>query len=235
MGHRTRSQRKGSSGVYKAPSHRYKYKIRYPKAGKTIHGKVIDIIFDCARTAPLAKVKFEDGMKGYILAPESITIGERICIGENAPVRIGNTLPLKNLPEGTLLHNIEVAPGDGGKLIRSSGSFATLVSKKEGECIVQLPSGVMKTFKSKCRATVGIVAGGGRKEKPFVKAGKKYHAYRSKAGPFFRVSGVAMNVVDHPFGGGGHQHIGRPSTVSRGTPPGRKVGLISAKRTGKRR
>ena len=235
MGHRTRSQRKGSSVVYKAPSHRYKYKINYPKADKPLHGKVIDIIFDSARTAPLAKIKFETGKKGFILAPESLKTGERICIGENAPIRIGNTLPLKNVPEGTPLHNIEITPGDGGKLIRSSGSSATLISKKEGECIIQLPSGVMRPFKSECRATIGIVAGGGRKDKPFVKAGKKYHAYRSKAGAFFRVSGVAMNVVDHPFGGGGHQHIGRPSTVSRDRPPGRKVGLISAKRTGKRR
>ena len=235
MGHRIRSQKKGFSVVYKAPSHRYKYKISYPKVDKTLHGKVIDIIFDPVRTAPLAKVKFENGKKGFILAPESIGIGEDIYMGEDAPIKIGNTLPLKNLPEGTLLHNIEITPGDGGKLIRSSGCSATLISKKEGECIIQMSSGIMKPFKSECRATIGIVAGGGRKDKPFVKAGKKYHAYRSKAGAFFRVSGVAMNVVDHPFGGGGHQHIGRPSTVSRGTPPGRKVGLISAKRTGKRR
>jgi len=235
MGHRTRSQRKGSSVIYRAPSHRYKYRIRYPRPGKTISGKVVDIIFDTARTAPIAKVKFENGEKGYLLAPESLGVGEYISIGEDAQVRLGNTLPLEKIPEGTFIYNIEKTPGDGGKLVRSSGSFATLISKKEGECVVQLPSGVMRTFKSKCRGTIGIVAGGGRKEKPFVKAGKKYYAYKSKAGPFFRVSGVAMNVVDHPFGGGGHQHIGRPSTVSRDAPPGRKVGLIAAKRTGKRR
>jgi large subunit ribosomal protein L2 len=200
-----------------------------------MQGEVTDIIFDPARTAPLAKIVYEDGTKGVILAPESIQIGEEIQIGDDAEIKIGNTLPLKKLPEGTPLHNIEIRPGDGGKLIRSSGSSATLISKTEKECMIQLPSGTMKSFDANCRATVGLVAGGGRKEKPFVKAGKKYHAYKSKAGTFFRVSGVAMNVVDHPFGGGGHQHIGKSLVVSRNRPPGRKVGLISARRTGKRR
>ncbi|MEA1994002.1 MAG: 50S ribosomal protein L2 [Euryarchaeota archaeon] len=235
MAHRIRSQRKGRSDIYKAPSHKYKYKTEYPRTDKTLRGEVIDIFFDPVRTAPLAKIRFENEGKGIILAPESIKTGQKITIGEDAPIRRGNRLPLKNIPEGTYLHNIEIIPGDGGKLIRSSGGFATLLSKEGDKCNVQLPSGVIKPFKSNCSATIGVVAGGGRKEKPTIKAGKRYHAYKSKAGKFFRVSGVAMNVVDHPFGGGGHQHVGRPSTVSRDRPPGRKVGLISARRTGKRR
>jgi large subunit ribosomal protein L2 len=95
-----------------------------------------------------------------------------------------------------------------------------------------MPSGYFKVFNPKCRATIGVVSSGGRKEKPFLKAGKKYKYSRSRNRLYPRVRGVAMNAVDHPHGGGGHQHLGRPSVVGRNTPPGRKVGQIAAKRTG---
>jgi large subunit ribosomal protein L2 len=97
-----------------------------------------------------------------------------------------------------------------------------------------MPSGVLKWFNPKCRATVGIVAGGGRVDRPFLKAGKKYHKMKARAAKYPRVSGVAMNAIDHPFGGGNRKHPGRPTTVSRNAPPGRKVGQIAARRTGKR-
>ncbi len=235
MGKRIRAQRKGRSDIYKAPSHRYKYKAKYPKTEGVLKGEVVDILFDPARSAPLAKVLFENGEGRFILAPESIKTGQEIYIGEDVPLKIGNRLPLKNIPEGTYIHNLETVPGDGGKLIRSSGAFAVLLSKEEDKCVIQMPSGIIRPFKSNCKATIGIVAGGGRKEKPIIKSGKKYYMYKSKAGKHLRVSGVAMNAVDHPFGGGGHQHIGRPATVSRNTPPGRKVGLIAARRTGRRK
>ena len=99
---------------------------------------------------------------------------------------------------------------------------------------IQLPSGKFKTLDSRCRATIGIVAGGGHKEKPMAKAGKKYHTYRSKPKRFPLVKGVAMNAVNHPHGGGGHPHVGRPSTVSKNAPPGMKVGRLSS-RKGRRR
>jgi len=103
-----------------------------------------------------------------------------------------------------------------------------------GKTIVQLPSGKMKKLNPKCRAVIGIVAGGGRTEKPFCKAGKKFHRMKVRATKWPTSRGVAMNVVDHPFGGGGQQHCGRPKTVARGTPPGRKVGSIAARRTGRK-
>jgi large subunit ribosomal protein L2 len=98
-----------------------------------------------------------------------------------------------------------------------------------------MPSGKTKWFNARCRATIGIVAGGGRVEKPFVKAGNKYHKMANTASNWPRVRGVAMNVIDHPFGGGGHQHTGRPKTIARGTSPGRTVGSVAARRTGKSR
>ena len=129
---------------------------------------------------------------------------------------------------------VEFKPFDGGKSARASGVYAILVAHENKRTMVQLPSGKMKWVSSKCRATIGVVSGGGRIEKPLLKAGKKYNMMKSKAGKYPRVSGVAMNSIDHPFGGGGHQHPGKPKTVSRGAPPGRKVGSIAARRTGKR-
>jgi large subunit ribosomal protein L2 len=104
-----------------------------------------------------------------------------------------------------------------------------------GKAIVELPSGELKAFNPQCRATIGVVAGGGRKEKPFLKAGNRHYAAKAKGKKSMGVRGVAMNAVDHPHGGGNRQHPGRPTTVSRHAPPGRKVGSIAAKRTGKRR
>lgn len=130
--------------------------------------------------------------------------------------------------------NIENKPGDGGQLARSSGVYAVLIAHDMGKTVVQMPSGATKWLNPMCKATIGVVAGGGRVDKPFVKAGKKYHKLKTRAAKYPRVSGVAMNAIDHPFGGGGWQHPGRPKTVSRRASPGRKVGSIAARRTGKR-
>jgi large subunit ribosomal protein L2 len=110
---------------------------------------------------------------------------------------------------------------------------ATLITHDRDAAVVQLPSGEVKRLSPRCRATIGVVAGGGRTEKPLVKAGKQYHKQRARGTKWPRVRGVAMNAVDHPFGGGGRQHPGRPKSVSRNAPPGRKVGDISSRRTGR--
>ncbi|MEM0350819.1 MAG: 50S ribosomal protein L2, partial [Archaeoglobaceae archaeon] len=165
------------------------------------------------------------------LAVEGIGTGDWIYAGEKVEIAPGNTTYLKNIPEGTPICNIEKIPGDGGKFVRASGTFALVVSREEDKVIVQMPSGELKAFHPLCRATIGVVAGGGRVDKPFVKAGKKYHKMKSKAAKWPRVRGVAMCAVYHPFGGGKHQHVGRPKTVSRNAPPGRKVGSIAARRT----
>ena len=236
MGHRIRSQNRGRGGpTYRAPSHKYKAALKH--AGKndtTLAGRVIDIEHDPARHTPIARVLLDTGGKVYALATEGLGVGDNITWGPEAEIRNGNTLPLRLIPVGAYVCNIEARPNDGGKFVRAGGVQAMVVGKSEtGQVGVKMPSGRQKWFHGECMATVGIVAGGGRGEKPFVKAGKKYHKMKSQACKWPRVKGVAMNVVDHPFGGGAHQHVGRPKTVSRGAPPGRKVGHIAARRTGK--
>jgi large subunit ribosomal protein L2 len=174
----------------------------------------------------------EDGTTHTLLAHEGLSIGAQIQFTTKSVIKPGNIVPLDAIPEGTPIYNIETSPGDGGKLVRSAGTYASVVSHGDG-VIIKLPSGSHKKLPSRCRATIGVVAGGGRKEKPLLKAGKKYHAIASKARKYPIVRGVAMNPVNHPHGGG-HTGLGRPSTVSKGAPPGRKVGTIAAKRTGKR-
>jgi large subunit ribosomal protein L2 len=170
-----------------------------------------------------------------MLITEGVGVGTAVACGADAEVKNGNTLPLGNIPAGSYICNIESRPNDGGKFVRSSGVQAIVVDKTSDRVGVRMPSGKTKWFNAGCRATIGIVAGGGRVEKPFVKAGNKYHKMRNTASNWPRVRGVAMNVIDHPFGGGGHQHAGRPKTIARGTSPGRTVGHVAARRTGKSR
>ena len=153
---------------------------------------------------------------------------------ENKEIEMGNVLPIGVITEGSPIYNIELTPGDGGKLVRAGGTSATVASHDAKKTVIRLPSGQFKTLDSSCRATIGTPAGGGRKDKPFLKAGKKHIAYRKKGKQYPVVRGVAMNPVNHPHGGGGHQHVGKPSSVSRDAPPGRKVGNIAAKRTGRK-
>ena len=153
-----------------------------------------------------------------------------------ANIDVGNVVPLSCLPEGTIVCNVESKAGDRGKLARCSGNSAAIVSHntETGKTRLRLPSGSKKIVPSTCRAMIGIVAGGSRNEKPIMKAGVCYHKYKAKRRGWPAVRGVAMNPVDHPHGGGNHQHIGVPTTVSRRRPAGQKVGLIAARRTGRR-
>jgi large subunit ribosomal protein L2 len=194
----------------------------------------IKLTHDPARSAPVVKVSFDNGEERLILAPEGIAVGDKIACGISAEVKPGNILPLAEIPEGIPVCNIEGRPNDGGQFARASGTYATVVSHERGKTVVQMPSGELKWMNPRCRATIGIIAGGGRVDRPFLKAGKKYHKMRTRAAKYPRVRGVAMNVIDHPFGGGNRQHPGRPTTVSRNAPPGRKVGQIAARRTGRR-
>jgi large subunit ribosomal protein L2 len=228
MGKRIIAQRRGKGSIYKAPGHRYVADVRYPAIEG--RGVVRSLRNDPARTAPLAFVEFPEGTFP-LLAPEGIGIGDEFAVGEEALYSI---LRLRDVPEGSAIFNVEINPLDGGKLIRSAGTYALLVSKDDKSATIKLPSGKFKRVSVDCRATVGIVAGGGRKEKPVLKAGKKRLIIKNKPKVFPKVRGVAKNPVDHPFGGGAHQHTGKPKTPGRNTSPGRKVGSIAAKRTGKR-
>jgi len=234
MGKRLIQQRRGrAKGRYNVPSHTHKGNIEYGPE-KEMKGVVEEILHDSGHTAPLAKVRLENKKTMLVFATEGISVGHEIKFTEEKDCEIGNILPIGIIPEGFPVYNIERVPGDGGKLVRAGGSNATVVSHDAKRTVIRLPSGQFKTLDSSCRATIGVPAGGGRKDKPFLKAGKKHHAYRKKGKQYPIVRGVAMNPVSHPHGGGGHQHVGKPSSVSRGAPPGRKVGNIAAKRTGRK-
>jgi large subunit ribosomal protein L2 len=236
MGRRIRGQRRGRGGPsFRAPSHRYKSDLQHRKTedGDVISGTVVDIEHDPARSAPIAAVEFEDGDQRLVLAPEGVGTGDELQVGISAAIEPGNTLPLAEIPEGVPVCNVERQPGDGGTFARASGTSADLITHDRDATVVQRPSGEVKRLDPDCRATIGVVAGGGRTEKPFVKAGNKHHKVKSRAITWPRVRGVAMNAVDHPFGGGGRQHPGKPKSISRDAPPGRKVGDISSRRTGR--
>ncbi|ERH07500.1 MAG: ribosomal protein L2 [Halonotius sp. J07HN4] len=236
MGRRIQGQRRGRGGpTFRAPSHRYKAELSHKKSEETdtITGEIVGIEHDPARSAPLADVEFEDGDRRLILAPEGVAVGETIQVGVSAEIKPGNTLPIGEIPEGVLICNVESSPGDGGKFARATGVSAQLMTHDRNVAVIQLPSGQVKRLNPECRATIGVVAGGGRTEKPFVKAGNKHHKMKARGTKYPRVRGVAMNAIDHPFGGGGRQHPGKPKSVSRDAPPGRKVGDIASKRTGR--
>ena len=236
MGRPLRQQRAGKgSSTFRAPSHRYKAELEHKatKDEETAVGEVVAIEHDPARSAPVARVEYSDGEERHVLVPEGVGVGDEIQAGVSADVEPGNTLPLAEIPEGVPVCNVEINPGDGGKIARSSGTSATLITHEKGGAVVQLPSDEVRQLDPECMATIGVVAGGGRLEKPFLKAGKKHHKMKNKGGKWPKVRGVAMNAVDHPFGGGGRQHPGRPKSVSSNTSPGRKVGDISSRRTGK--
>ncbi|MFP4001149.1 MAG: 50S ribosomal protein L2 [Thermoplasmata archaeon] len=230
MGRRIIPQRRGKgSPTYQSPSHRHLAKPGYPKSQET-EGEVIDIHHAPGRTAPLAEVEFENGETSFVIANHGLWVGEKIQVGPEAKIEKGNVLPLSQIPVGTFVYNIEVEPLDGGKLVKSSGTSATVIAQDRKETVLKLPSGKFKSIDNRCRATVGIVAGGGHTEQPIAKVGKKAKGLRSKAKRAQKVRGIAMNAVDHPHGGGDHQHVGVPSKVSSNAPPGRKVGNLSSKK-----
>ena len=207
-----------------------------------IKGVVKDIVHDPGRGAPLAKVVFRDPYKyklrtEYFVASEGMHTGQHIFCGRKAQITVGNILPLNAMPEGSLFCNVEQYAGDMGAFAKTSGSYAIIVSQSEedNKTKLKLPSGVKKTVSGNARAMLGIVAGGGRIDKPVLKAGNQYHKYKAKRHVWPRSKGVCMNPVEHPFGGGNQQHLGKPSTVRRDIPHGRKVGLIAARRTGRLR
>jgi len=234
MGKRLIQQRRGrNKGRYNTPSHKFRGNVSYINDRDTT-GVIEEILHDPGRTSPLAKVRLANNQTTLVIAGEGMYVGQKIKFTETKNQEIGTVISVGSIPEGFPIYNIELVPGDGGKLVRAGGSGATIVSHSGNTTVVRLPSGRFKTIDSTCRATIGLPAGGGRKDKPFLKAGMKHYARRKKGKQYPIVRGVAMCAVSHPHGGGGHQHVGGPSSVSRGAPPGRKVGNIASKRTGRR-
>jgi large subunit ribosomal protein L2 len=230
MGKRIISRRRGAgSGVYTSPSHRHHGPVYLPPPSVVGEGRVMTIQQAPGRSAPVADLQVADGSLVRVIATAGLATGDMVALNRGSVDR-GSLLPLGEIPDGTLVSNLEVHPFDGGRLVRAAGTSALVVAHTGREVTVQLPSGVFKQFLGACRAQVGTIAGGGRGERPFIKAGKKVNAFRSLARPAFKVRGVAMNPVNHPFGGGAHQHVGRPSSVSSGTWPGAKVGRFGPRR-----
>merc|ERR1711966_260086 len=247
MGKMIRAQRKGAGGIFKSHNRTRKgaAKFRVLDYGEKhgyVKGVIKELLHDPGRGAPLAKVAFKHPykfktVKENFIAAEGMYSGQFVYAGKKAQLKIGNILPISEMPEGAIICNLEQRPGDGGKLARASGDYASIVSHNPdtGKSRVRLPSGSKKIIQSTCRAMVGICAGGGRCDKPMLKAGRAHHKYAVKRNCWPHVRGVAMNPVEHPHGGGNHQHVGHATTVKWNAVPGQKVGLIAARRTGRLR
>jgi large subunit ribosomal protein L2 len=199
-----------------------------------IQGQIVKIFHDPGRGSPMASIKLETGETYYTVVSEGVYEGQRTQIGGKASVEMGNVLPLGKIPEGTMVCDIELSPGDGGKLARSSGSYATVVAHTPDGTILKLPSGKNRYINDLCRATVGVISGAGRVEKPFLKAGAKFHLMKAKGRVYPRTRGIAMVAAAHPYGSS-KRSAHRVRVVSHGAPPGQKVGLIAARSTGKRK
>ena len=243
MGRVIRAQRKGRGSVFKSHTTHRKGAARlrsidFAERSGYLRGLVKEIIHDSGRGAPLARVVFRNPYKykadkETFIAAEGMYTGQFIYVGKKASLTIGNVLPVGQMPEGAVICNVEEKLGDRGALARASGKYCTVVGHADNTTQLKMPSGKKKSVPLLARAMVGVVAGGGRIEKPILKAGRAYYAAKAKRNMWPKVRGVAMNPVDHPHGGGNHQHIGHPATVGRHTPHGAKVGLIAARRTGR--
>lgn len=220
---------------------------KYPKYSRNEQdlpreGLVEEIVHERGRNAPLMFVAMQDKEekckkeKVVLVAVEGMHTGKKIYFGDKVPLELGNVLKVKNMPDGTIVCSVEKNPGDGGSMSKTCGSYASIVgyNPEKNETRIKLPSGIKRVISGDCRAMVGVIACGGVHEKPLLKASRAYYMYKSRGqlGTWPRVRGVAMNPVDHPHGGGNHQHIGTSSCVGRHASSGQKVGQIAARRTG---
>ena len=220
MGKSIIAQRRGKgSKSFRIPPGGQRFIPQY----KPEKGVVVDILHDLSRDAPIAKIKYTSG-EDYMVAYKGLRVGDT---SDNFGVA------LSKIPESSPIYGLETYPNSGPKMCLTPGSFAIILSKTEKNCVVQLPSKKTKVLNLTCRATIGVPAGEGRDEKPWVKAGKKFHAMEIRGKMYPRSGGVKMNPVNHPFGGS--TGPGGSMSISRHAPPGAKVGAIASRRTGKRR
>jgi large subunit ribosomal protein L2 len=230
MGKRIISQARGHGSLsYRVRRQAYKYKIKYPMSeGKA---KILDLIHSAGHTAPLLKMLIKDE-SFFIPAFNGAVVGDETTIG-GQEVKPGNILMLKNIPVGVQVYNVEINPGDGGKMIRTSGSSAIVFKRYDHNKIsLTMPNKKELILSGDCRATIGVIAGEGRTFKPFIKAGKKFYKMKARNKLWPRTSAVKMNAVDHPFGSGRGKRI-KPKIAKRNAPPGTRVGHIRPRRTGR--
>ncbi|HJM75672.1 MAG TPA: 50S ribosomal protein L2 [Dehalococcoidia bacterium] len=180
--------------------------IDFKRDKEGVPGRVAAIEYDPGRSARIALIFYVDGEKRYIVAPDGLVVDDRIVAASDAPISLGNTLPLSEIPTGTLVHNVEMQPGRGGQLGRSAGSGIQVMAKEGGYVLLRLPSGEMRQILERCKATIGTVGNPEHQQVKLGKAGRKRHRRRRP-----QVRGSAMNPNDHPHGGGeGKSPIGMP-------------------------
>ena len=190
---------------------RQKYRIiDFKRQKDDMQATVIGIEYDPNRSANIALIQYEDGEKRYIIAPQGITDGDKVISGDKVDVKPGNCMPINNIPVGTLIHNIELNPGQGAKLVRTAGQSAQLMAKEGKYAHVRLPSGEMRLILARCRATIGVIGNADHENVKIGKAGRKRHM-----GVRPTVRGSVMNPVDHPHGGGeGRAPIGHAGPLT---------------------
>lgn len=215
---------KGSSGGrnsqgrvsvrHRGGGHKRRYRIVDFRRGKDqVPAKVAALEYDPNRSAHIALLHYLDGEKRYVLAPVGLRVGDKIVAGPEADIKPGNALPLKNIPTGTMVHNIELKPGRGGQMVRSAGASAQLMAKEGDRALLRLPSGELRYVPVRCRATIGQVGNTDHENVSIGKAGR--NRWRGKRPG---VRGIAMNPVDHPHGGGEGQSKGNHPTSPWGQP-----------------
>jgi len=235
MGKRITQQARGKGSLtFRVRPKAYRFKITYPNLNAKGKGKIIRLFNSAAHSAPLAKIQIE---KQIFICPaaDGVYEGQEIMINdkrEKQNLEIGDIIKLKEIPQGTKIFNIELSPGNGGKIVRSSG-FSGVVATKDDKGVEVLINKRKLKLNENCRAIIGVVAGDGRLMKPMLKAGKSHHIMKSKGRKWHRTSPVKVNAIDHPFGGGRGKRI-KSKTAKRNSPPGKKVGHLSPKRTGKK-
>ena len=196
---------------HRGGGNRQKYRIiDFKRTKDGMNANVMTIEYDPNRTANIALIQYEDGVKSYIIAPQDLKVGDIVRSGSDADIKPGNALEINDIPVGTMIHNIELFPGRGGQLARSAGNAAQLMAKENGYAQVRLPSGEVRMVALNCRATIGIVGNADHANISIGKAGRKRHmGWRPT------VRGVVMNPCDHPHGGGeGKSPIGMPGPVT---------------------
>ncbi|MBQ8526464.1 MAG: 50S ribosomal protein L2 [Clostridia bacterium] len=196
---------------HRGGGNRTKYRVvDFKRLKDGMNATVMSIEYDPNRTANIALIQYEDGVKSYIIAPYELKVGDVVRSGADADIKIGNALPIKNIPVGTIIHNIELFPGRGAQMVRSAGNSAQLMAKENGFAQVRLPSGEVRMVRLECRATIGQVGNIDHENMKIGKAGRKRHmGWRPT------VRGVVMNPCDHPHGGGeGKSPIGMPGPVT---------------------
>lgn len=228
---------KGKSSLYIVPDHYSIGKIGFrvydeKERNEVIKGVVEDILKDSAHYSPLMIIRYEDGSKVILPAVDGIYVGKTVYAGKNSPIDIGNVIPLRYIPEGTSISCVEIKAGDGGKIARSSGTSCILIQKTDKYAVIKLPSGKTKNVDLDSRALIGVVAGGGRKEKPFVKAGSKYYYVRAHHRNWPIVAAVAKNAADHPFGGKHKRNKGGNTPLPKHGYP-IKYGYYGSRKTGR--